>query len=254
MSKRRGDGKGGAPPPAMASVPASTASASTAPVVVDSRFAAMHNNPRFARAPRRAAPAAVDSRFEAVDKDPRFSDVTTLGKRSRALKAACGGAPGAAPEGKPAARGPRHVRLGGGEAMEVAGAGTTAGSAAGARAAAAASAIDGAEGIALGEPSDDDSASGDAPRSAAERRAHAAAARRAETVDQRLARLARMSRGDATAADDDLASEASDSSDDDGDDAGDARGAAEDDVVDPTAPDLTPAYLPGACSGAGLAV
>jgi hypothetical protein len=77
-----------------------------------------------------------------------------------------------------------------------------------------------------------------------------------EGIEERLERLNRMARGEA---DSDDAFSSDDSDDDDGDDAQDADGGdgGDDDgvgiVIDPSAPDLTPAYVPDGSETAVLA-
>ena len=181
-----------------------------APIVSDSRFASLHSDPRFARKPRATPAAAVDDeRFQAVAVDPRFADTSGPLRRKRPLPVAA-----AATTSDVAERGAEN---GGNQEEE-----------------------DEGEGGAQNAPS-------------TSRQSKRRAAISHESVDARLARLARMSRGEATVDDDALASEASDSSDDDakGDANAESIFAAEDRdadlefVVDPTAPDLTPAYMPG---------
>lgn len=56
-------------------------------IITDSRFAAVHSDPRFQQVPKHKAKVAIDSRFDSVFSDKRFSSSTApLDKRGRPKK------------------------------------------------------------------------------------------------------------------------------------------------------------------------
>ena len=196
---------------------------SLAPLITDARFTALHSDPRFSRNPSKGGAAvSADSRFRTDD--PRFRDAAVSRKAARPRDAPGGG-------GGRASRGAGRKQ----KRAEAAAARQHAPDADGADDGYAAALAE-----ALGDEDDDAAASAldaEGPSIADEPVSHR------KTVEEKLARLTAIARGEAEFSDDDLESSEEESAEEgDIDDAAAERIVAEIDgeevIVDPDAPDL----------------